>query len=646
MLGGTSLVLGASSAARGHRLGFVKPSLVVGRIGDPLPSIAGIEEASPAPDSVTVARARTAFLRKNVWKAQLAFTLALGVTYFLARNTPVGPAVYNLASLSACVAFVVGPIIHRCRAIQWWLFAGAMGSFAIADAIWESYILTGGEAPYPSISDAFYLIAYPLFLVGVLVLVRGSRPRKGDVLDGLMVATAVTFLIWTLVVEPIANQAGAPLLARTVTAAYPAMEVLLAIGLSTLLFASRVRSLSYLGLLVGFLVMAAADLAYSVLILKGQYAAGDWVDYGWIASYGILGVAALHPSLPGLGQVGPERPGTLGKGRLAIIGVALGVAPVLAVGYNIWGSNGLELEIPIVSIIAIALVLLRVSVLWRERLGAEDALRESESGYRILYDVAETARERVTAQNKQLLEVDKMKDEFVALISHELRTPLTSIRGYVELLREDLPNTPLEQQEKFLGVVERNAERLLSLVNDLLVTAQIEAGKLDLNRSEMDLVSLADECVAAAKPLAEERQIEVEVSAQARPVLSADRPRLAQVLDNLLSNALKFTPPGGKVEICVDADGDTASLEVRDSGMGISVDDQEHLFSSFFRTSTASASAVPGTGLGLAISKGIVEAHGGEISVNSREGHGSTFRIELPYGGAVASRSRAAALAS
>ena len=598
------------------------------------------------PDSVTVARARTAFLRTNLWKAQLAFTVALGGTYFLARNTPVGPAVYNLASLSACVAFVVGPIIHRCRAIQWWLFAGGMGSFAIADAIWESYILTGGEAPYPSISDAFYLIAYPLFLVGVLILVRGSRPRKGDVLDGLMLATAVTFLIWTLVVEPIANQAGAPLLARTVTAAYPAMEILLAIGLSTLLFASRVRSLSYLGLLIGFVVMAAADLVYSVLILNGQYAAGNWVDYGWIASYGILGVAALHPSLPGLGRVGAERPGALGKGRLVIIGTALGVAPLLALGYDLTGRNGLELEIPIVSIIAITLVLLRVSVLWRERQGAEAALQDSESSYRVLYGVAESAREQVTAQNEQLLELDKMKDEFVALISHELRTPLTSIRGYVELLREDLPNAPLEQQEKFLAIVERNADRLLGLVNDLLLMAQIEVGKLDLNRAETDLVAVAEECVAAARPVAQERQIEVTIDAQARPLLSADRPRLAQVLDNLLANALKFTPPGGRVEIRVRTDEDTALLEMRDTGVGIAADDLQHLFSSFFRTSTASAAAVPGTGLGLTISKGIVEAHDGMISAESEEGHGSTFRIELPYSGALASESLTAALVS
>jgi two-component system phosphate regulon sensor histidine kinase PhoR len=129
-------------------------------------------------------------------------------------------------------------------------------------------------------------------------------------------------------------------------------------------------------------------------------------------------------------------------------------------------------------------------------------------------------------------------------------------------------------------------------------------------------------------------------------LLSADRPRLAQVLDNLLANALKFTPPGGLVEIRVMTDEDIALFEIRDTGIGISAEDLQYLFSSFFRTSTASAAAVPGTGLGLAISKGIVEAHGGSISAESEEGHGSTFRIELPYTGALANESLTAALVS
>jgi signal transduction histidine kinase len=586
----------------------------------------------------------TSFLQRNFWKGQLGLTLATIVAYALARNTAFGPSIFNLASLSACVAFAVGPIIHRCKAIQWWLFSAAMGLFAIADGTWNAYVFAGTEAPYPSVGDVFYLVAYPLFFLGAVVLLRGSRPRRGDVLDGLLVATAAGVLVWTLLVEPIAAQSGSTLLERLVTLAYPTMDVLLLTALVALLFTSRVRSFAYLALLGGFLLLLAADLIYAVVVLTEQYAAGDWIDYGWIVAYGAMAIAVLHPSLPQLNQQAPERRGALGRGRLAVIGAALAVGPLLALSYDIAGHTGVALEIPAASLLAVGIVLARVSYLWRERQSAEVALREREASYRNLYGVAETARERVTAQNEELLQLDRMKDEFVALISHELRTPLTSIGGYVELLREDLEDATIEQQDKFLSVVERNSARLLSLVNDLLLMAQIELGKLDLTRAAMELVPLAEECVAAAMPVAEERQIEVTVNALARPVLTADRARLAQVVDNLLSNALKFTPPGGKVELRVGSGEGTASLEVRDSGIGINRDDQKQLFSSFFRSAAANAAAVPGTGLGLAISKSIVEGHGGTISMESEEGHGSTFRIELPLGGAVASELPAPAL--
>jgi two-component system sensor histidine kinase/response regulator len=232
-------------------------------------------------------------------------------------------------------------------------------------------------------------------------------------------------------------------------------------------------------------------------------------------------------------------------------------------------------------------------------------------------------------QNERLRELDRLKDEFVALVSHELRTPLTSIRGYLELvLEEEDPLT--DEQRQFLGVVERNAHRLLALVGDLLFLAQIEAGKLSLEVGAVDLAAIAAESVETARPLAEDKGITVTLAAGPLALIAGDRARLAQLLDNLISNGIKFTPAGGRVDVRVRGERGQAVIEVRDTGMGIPSDEQEHLFERFFRTAKATEQAIPGTGLGLAISKAIVQAHGGRITFASSEDSGTTFRVSIP----------------
>jgi signal transduction histidine kinase len=227
------------------------------------------------------------------------------------------------------------------------------------------------------------------------------------------------------------------------------------------------------------------------------------------------------------------------------------------------------------------------------------------------------------------MELDLMKDEFVSLVSHELRTPLTSIRGYLELLLEDGGNLSPEQ-ERFLGVVDRNSERLLHLVGDLLFLAQVDAGKLTIEREDVDFEQVVQDSVETLRPIAEARQIELVTSITPVPRLVGDRARLAQVLDNLLSNALKFTPEGGRVSVALRADGDRAIVEVEDNGVGIPRAEQNRLFERFFRSSRAMENAIPGTGLGLAITKAIAERHEGRISVESEEDVGTSVRLELP----------------
>ncbi|HEU4448699.1 MAG TPA: PAS domain S-box protein [Gaiellaceae bacterium] len=243
---------------------------------------------------------------------------------------------------------------------------------------------------------------------------------------------------------------------------------------------------------------------------------------------------------------------------------------------------------------------------------------------------AEAAQRDLAAQNERLRELDRLKDEFIALVSHELRTPLTSIRGYTELLLDGEGGALSDDQRQFLGVVERNAHRLLHLVGDLLFLAQVEAGKLVLDVGALDVGTVAAESVEAARPQAEGKGIVLTLATDPVPPIAGDRARIAQLLDNLVSNAVKFTPAGGRVDVRVRTLGDRAVLEVRDSGIGIPADERSHLFQRFYRTSRATRQAIQGTGLGLAISKAIADAHEGRITVESEEDVGTTFRVELP----------------
>ena len=243
---------------------------------------------------------------------------------------------------------------------------------------------------------------------------------------------------------------------------------------------------------------------------------------------------------------------------------------------------------------------------------------------------AEDARRTLSEQNRRLLELDRLKDEFLSLVSHELRTPLTSIRGYLDLVLDEEAGELNPEQRRFLKAVERNSGRLLRLVGDLLFVAQADAGRLTLERAKVDVAALAADCVEAARPVAAQRSIELHLAAEPVPALVGDRGRLAQVLDNLVSNALKFTPEGGRVEVRTSVTGDYVRLEVEDSGIGIPAEEQPRLFERFFRAASATEQAIPGTGLGLAIVKAIVEAHAGRIELVSAPGKGTTFLVELP----------------
>ncbi|MGQ1797903.1 sensor histidine kinase [Kocuria oceani] len=225
----------------------------------------------------------------------------------------------------------------------------------------------------------------------------------------------------------------------------------------------------------------------------------------------------------------------------------------------------------------------------------------------------------------ELVDALQAKDDFVAGISHELRTPLTSIRGYTELLAMDerLPSSA----HSGLEVIERNADQLLSLVEDLL-NAHRDAA--DLHRVPVDLVGMLEQSVAAAQPHAARTGVSVKSWAPDSLVLDCDPVRIGQVLDNLVSNAVKYSPSDSAVFVVGTCTADRAQVQVIDHGHGMSPEDMGKVFEKFYRSRTARMSTTPGLGVGLALCKAIVEQHGGTLTCHSALGEGTVFTLALP----------------
>jgi PAS domain S-box-containing protein len=241
------------------------------------------------------------------------------------------------------------------------------------------------------------------------------------------------------------------------------------------------------------------------------------------------------------------------------------------------------------------------------------------------YQIAEfLERERVEA------ETQRMKDDFVATVSHELRTPLTSIDGWLHILLGGEPGAVTDEQEHILATVKRNSDRLMRLVGDLLLAGQIESGQLSLDLTEVDMSELARETAELISAQAAGKRIDVSLQADQPEVVRGDRARLHQLLDNLATNAVKYTPEDGRVRITVTGQDGSCRVLVSDTGIGIPPEDRPHMFQRFFRASSAAKHGIGGTGLGLAISKAIAEAHGGTLRLGEQDGPGTVFVVELP----------------
>jgi len=238
--------------------------------------------------------------------------------------------------------------------------------------------------------------------------------------------------------------------------------------------------------------------------------------------------------------------------------------------------------------------------------------------------------EQLEARNREVEQANRLKNEFLASMSHELRTPLHTIIGFSELLTEQLEGPLGEKQQRFVGHILQDARHLLELINEILDISKIESGRLELKRESFDFSQCVEEVLAGIRHQAATKNITLENKNRFQSSLYADRLRVKEILYNLLSNAVKFTPERGRVWVEGSSEGGTLHVSVCDTGIGIPEQEHPSIFEKFYQVGDASGGTREGTGLGLPITKHLVELHGGTISVESRPGQGSSFRLTFP----------------
>lgn len=238
---------------------------------------------------------------------------------------------------------------------------------------------------------------------------------------------------------------------------------------------------------------------------------------------------------------------------------------------------------------------------------------------------------QLKAQNEELEKASRAKSDFLARMSHELRTPLNVVMGFAELMLDEVPGEINDEQRQCLDDILTSGRHLLGLINEVLDLTKVEAGKVELKLQDVALAEVVESVTSAMTALLSQRKQSLEVSLDdGLPLVRADEARLRQVLFNLLSNASKFTPDGGRLKIEASAKNGWCQVNVSDNGTGIKEENLKQIFEPFYQADDAISRERKGTGLGLTLVKEIVEMHGGRILVESEYGKGSSFIFTLP----------------
>lgn len=551
----------------------------------------------------------------RLWRIQAALGSASGVSvaflvlmlvavaaYVNVADSSVGRVLLLVAiPLLSILAVVVGVVRYRpVRRDLWCFVAVAQVVGAVGAGVWHAKFAAHGAPPMPGgIQDVFFIAFYFMLGAALISALRRSELGNKGVVDAAIFAAGGMLLALLVLIDPYIAMNDLPVLGRVVQIASAFADVcLLAIALR-LLMTPEAESPS-LQLMVGATIAwIASDFVWIWLTLIG-HVPGSSVAAGWLVFYALCGAAALHPSMGALSAAQEPR-GAIGRWPfLALLATALlGSTAVTGYGLLLKKEANSAATVAITSVLSL-LVVTRLALLLREE---------------------QRLRHELDLRNERLLELDRMKDGFVASVSHELRTPLTSIRGFTTTMTERWDQLADQDKLAFLHTIDTQAKRLNRLVDTVLLLSRIQAGRLSSVREPLDIAGPARDAVEELG-----LDVEIEVGGETAAVVEADPDQIYQIFVNLLVNARRYgTPP---IRIRIESDDRDVTVRVSDEGEGVPVDFVPHLFDNF--TQAPNARPTQGSGLGLAIVKGLVETAGGEVWYEHLQPRGACFVVRLP----------------
>jgi signal transduction histidine kinase len=558
------------------------------------------------------------------WRAHACLGVVLIAAYFLVPSVAAQDILYSAVGAFAVAAMAIGVSAHRPRArVPWLLLMGGQALFVAGDVLWDIFADVLHNTPFPSVADVLYLAAYPLLAAGLYLLVRDRDPHRdrASLIDALIVSVDLAVVAWVFWMGRYADDPSLSAPQFAISMAYPIMDLLLIGFLARLTLSRGSRPLSYRLLSASLFLTLVSDVAFAGLEFTGSYFGRNLIDVGWLLAYVAIGAAALHPSMRSLSEP-PDVPlAWSNRRRLALLAGASLLIP------GVFGLRAL-LGRP-VDVAALVLGPATIFLLVLARMAGlitqveRDAEQLRGQGTRL-----SRALEKEHEVVAELQELNRLKGNFVAMVSHELRTPLTAIIGYAKTLRLRQIDEDPQLRAESLQVMERQGERLLRLVENLLTASQLENRAVPFSISAIRVEDLFREVVEGQSGASGDR---VHLSLPADPlIVHGDRQLLARVLTNLVDNALKYSPSASPCELGAEALHQQVRFWVRDRGIGIAPEEMERIFDRFYQVDSSPTRSYTGVGLGLSLVRDILRDLGGAVEVTSEPGKGSTFVVTLP----------------